>query len=124
METRELRTFFQQQLSTVSSQAFYGSAPPSTEFPYLVYNLSELLYEDGMSLQELEVDAVDYGYNTAPSEDLADSLVEKLHGLKAMTDSFFVAVYRERRQPIYENDKKIIRRRLTFQVRVHERSAK
>ena len=122
MQTAEVRSFFQQQLSTEAAVAHYGVAPASAVTPYLVWNLEEVSYEDGFSLQELEVDVVDSGEDTAAVESVADDLQQRLDHLYAMTDTFHVSVYRERRQPIYENDKTVIRRRLTFQVRLHERS--
>ena len=122
MATAKLREYLQSRLGEVSERAYYGDAPASAEFPYLVYNLQEVSYEDGLSLQELEVDAVDYGTDTAPAAAIADSLQTLLDHHYAITEDFQVAIYRERRQPIYENDKSVIRRRLTFQVRLYERS--
>lgn len=122
MATAKLREYLQARLGEVSERAYYGDAPASAEFPYLVYNLQEVSYEDSLSLQELEVDAVDYGTDTAPAEAIADSLQTLLDHHYALTEEFQASIYRERRQPIYENDKSVIRRRLTFQVRLYERS--
>lgn len=122
MQTAKLREFLQERMEAISARRYYGSAPASAEFPYLVWNLEEIAYEGAMALLELEIDAVDYGESTAQAESMADLLQKSLHNLHQLTDDFFVAIYRERRQPIYENDKSIIRRRLIFQVRLHERS--
>ena len=122
MVTAKLRQFLQTKMTAIVPGAHYGVASASATFPYLVYNLEELAYEDGVSLQELEVDVVDYGEDTAPAEQLADELQTAFDHLHELTDDFLVAIYRERRQPLYEDDKSVIRRRLTFQVRLHERS--
>ena len=92
------------------------------EYPCIVWNLQELTYEDGLSLQELEADVMDYGADTSPAEAIADDLQKRLDHFQTLTDAFEVSVYRERRQPLQENDKLVIRRRLTFQVRLYERS--
>lgn len=122
MQTANLREFLQARFEPISPRRHYGSAPATAEFPYLVWNIEEVTHEDGMTLLDLEVDAVDYGTETAQAESMADLLQASLHNLHQLTDDFFIAIYRERRQPIYEDDKSIIRRRLTFQVRLHERS--
>lgn len=122
MQTAKLREFLQERFEPISPRQHYGSAPASAVFPYLVWNIEEVTHEDGMTLLELEIDTVDYGADTAQAESMADLLQASLHNLHQLTDDFFVAIYRERRQPIYEDDKSIIRRRLTFQVRLHERS--
>lgn len=122
MQTADLRTFLTERLQAICPRTYYGNAPASADFLYLVWNLEAVSYEEGFSLQELEVDTVDYGSDTAPAEAMADLVQASLHNLHQLTDSFFVAIYRERRQPLYENDKSVIRRRLTFQVRLHERS--
>ena len=122
MQTVDLRTYLNSLLQGVCERVYYGNAPASATFLYLVWNLEAIAYEDGFSLQELEVDVVDYGENTAPAESAADNLQAVLDHHHHLCDGFHVSVYRERRQPLYENDKSVIRRRLTFQVRLHERS--
>lgn len=122
MPTDKLREFLQERFTPIVPRSYYGAAPASAEFSYLVWNLEEVANEDNMTLLELELDVVDYGTDTAQAETMTDLLQASLHNLHQLTDDFFVAIYRERRQPIYEDDKSIIRRRLTFQVRLHERS--
>ena len=65
---------------------------------------------------------MDYGEDTAPAESIADDLQQRLDHFQTLEETFEVSVYRERRQPLQENDKLVIRRRLTFQVRLDERS--
>ena len=122
MATADLRRYLQALLMQEAERAYYGTAPSDAAFLYLVYNLEEVSFEDGLSLQELEVDVVDYGSSTAAAEAMADQLQAKLDHHHVVEDTFQAAIYRERRQPIYEDDKLIVRRRLTFQVRLHERS--
>ena len=123
MQTIEVRTFLNGRMQAVCERSYYGSAPASATFPYIVWDMKELSYEEGFSLQEIEVDVVDYGSDTTAAESLADALQAALDHLSHLGDSFHIAVYRERRQTLSENDKSVIRRRLTFQVRLHERSS-
>lgn len=121
MAMRDLRALFQQKLLESCAHVYFGTAPSSVENPCIVWNLQELSYEDGLSLQELEADVMDYGEDTAPAETIADDLQQRLDHFQALEETFEVSVYRERRQPLQENDKLVIRRRLTFQVRLYER---
>ena len=122
MAMSDLRALFQRKLLEASDHVYFGTAPSSVEYPCIVWNLQELAYEDGLSLQELETDVMDYGEDTAPAESIADDLQQRLDHFQALDETFEVSVYRERRQPLQENDKLVIRRRLTFQVRLYERS--
>ena len=54
--------------------------------------------------QELEADVMDYGEDTAPAESIADDLQQRLDHFQALEETFEVSVYRERRQPLQEND--------------------
>ena len=122
MTTNDLRAWTTARLSDITREVYCGTAPGSAKKPYLVYGLEVLSRKPGMTIQELEVEVVDYGRDTARAEAMADAVEAALHDRTDLTEHFFVAIYHERRQPIYENDRLIIRRRLTFQVRVHERS--
>lgn len=125
MVTVKLREEVKASLKAVAADAtgaYFGSAPVSATFPYIVFSIEEVLHEDNMALLEMEVDVVDYGENTEPAETISDQILAGLDHRYIMTDTFQAAVYRERRQPLYENDKKVIKRRLTFQIRLHERS--
>ena len=122
MAMSDLRALFQQKLLESSAHVYYGTAPASVQYPCIVWSLQELSYEDGFSLQELETEVMDYGEDTAPAETIADDLQQRLDHFQTLKDAFEVSVYRERRQPLQENDKLVIKRRLTFQVRLYERS--
>ena len=122
MAMSDLRALFQRKLLEACAHVYFGTAPSSVEYPCIVWNLQELAYADGLSLQELEADVMDYGEDTAPAETIADDLQQRLDHFQTLEETFEVSVYRERRQPLQENDKLVIRRRLTFQVRLYERS--
>lgn len=122
MATSDLRALLQRKQLESCDHVYCGTAPSSVEYPCIVWNLQELSCEDGLSLQELEADVMDYGEDTAPSEAIADDLQQRLDHFQTLTDTFEVSIYRERRQPLQENDKLVIRRRLIFQVRLYERS--
>lgn len=120
--TEKLRTRLKSLLQGACPRVWYGYAAAGTDALHLVFTLQELNYEEGLSLQELEINVMDYGTDTGPAEALADQLQRLLDHYQTLTEDFEVSLYREKRQPIFEADKQIIRRRLTFQVRLYERS--
>lgn len=114
---RELHKIFE----TLTSNVHYEQAPDRVTYPYLVYELSELSHEDGMSLIEMEVNVLDYGQNSSPVELIADSVQDKFNKFDFMGIDLYFTTYRGARQIVREDDKQIIRRRLTFELHLHER---
>ena len=122
VKLRELMKAALAEAAPAATGVHSGAAPSSAELLYLVFSLEEVMHEDNLSLQEMEVDVVDYGENTEPAETAADQIAAALDHRYIMTDDLQASVYQERRQPLYETDKNVIKRRLTFQIRLHERS--
>lgn len=123
MATADVRAYLQTRISNAAERCYYGVAQDSAEYPFVAWNLELVAMESGLSLEELEVDVIDYGTDSSEVERIADDLTAILDHHYALEPAFQAAIYLERRQPIQENDKSIIRRRLTFQVRLHERSS-
>ena len=123
MATADVRAYLQARISAAAERCYYGVAQDSAEYPFVTWNLELVALESGLSLEELEIDVIDHGTNSEPAEDLADQIITLLDHHYALQPAFQAAIYLERRQPIQENDKSIIRRRLTFQMRLHERSS-
>lgn len=115
------RTAIKTQLLACADRVYFDHANPKAEFPYVVYNVEELDVNSGLTLCELEVNVMDYGEETAVCEALADTIQSALHFYHYLDAEIGFSLYRERRQPIQEEDKKIIRRRLTFEMRLYER---
>lgn len=122
-KTLAVRSTVQAELKKLCRQVFFGHAEFSGKrtYPYLVYALEELSYDDGATLCELEVNAVDFGRDTGPVETLCDQIQKAFRGYVHIDDDVGFAVYQGRRQTVPEEDRNIIRRRLTFEVRLHER---
>ena len=65
---------------------------------------------------DLEVNILDYGTST---ESLADELQKALNKYKFINHEIQFSVYLSTRNTVEEEDKKIRRRRLTFEVQLH-----
>lgn len=118
-KTVALRKQLQALLKTVTANVHYEIASESAPYPYLVYGLRELAYDYGKTLMDLEVNILDYGTSTAVVEALADELQKALNKYKFINHEIQFSVYLSTRNTVEEEDKKIRRRRLTFEVQLH-----
>lgn len=122
-KTLALRSALTAQLKTSCGMVFFDHAefPKQKRYPYCVYTLEELSCEDGKTLCELEVNVVDYGKDTERCERMCDDIQKRMDHLLHMGEEVEFSAYKERRQPVSEEDRNIIRRRLTFELHVYER---
>ena len=119
-KTIALRTELQRLFKTLTSNVYYDIALDTAPYPYLVYELSELTFDYGKTLIELEVNIFDYGSSSSAVEILADTLQETLNKYYFINDKIQFTVYKASKNKIEEEDKNIIRRRLTFEIQLHE----
>lgn len=119
-KTIQLRKVIQDKLETLTSKVYYEIAPENVTGPYLVYELSELTYEYGKTLLQLEINVIDYGPGTLNAEVLADNTQRLLNRLNHIDGLLQMTVYQGSRQTVRETDKEVIRRRLIFEIQLHE----
>ena len=115
-----LRTALQTIFITKASNVYYEEAPDTHPYPYVVYELSELSHDSGRTLIQLEVNVIDHGDSTSVAEALADDIQDALHKLYYIDTSIQFSSYKNQRNTVKEDDKQIIRRRLLFEIHLHE----
>lgn len=120
-KTHAVRLAIQEKLASICTDTYFSQADADASLPYLVYIINEISCEYGLTLCELEVNAVDYGKDTSVCDALADTVQTELDQWLYIDDDVEFTVYRDRRQIVTEEDRNIIRRRMTFEVRMHER---
>lgn len=120
MRTIELRKQLTTVFKTITDNVHNELQFDAPSYPYLAYELNELYYEYGKSVQQLEVNIMDYGTSTSAVETLADTLQNTLNKYYFINDKIQFSIYRLNRNTIQEEDKKIRRRRLTFEIQLHE----
>lgn len=123
-KTLALRTVVVEQLATVmptGSKIYYQQAQKDHPQIYAVYTLDQVLNEDYRYTYELEVNVMDYGTDTSTIEDLADSVQDLFNKKVVITDEIGVHFYTDRRNAVEEEDRNILRRRLTFSTYLYER---
>lgn len=119
-KTVELIEQLQIIFKTLTTNVYYEEAPDTSDYPYLVYEVSELVNNYGKTTLQLEVNLLDYGTLSLDIDILADTVQDTLHKYYFMNDEIQFTIYKVNRNTIKEEDKKIIRRRLTFEIQLHE----
>ena len=122
--TLALRTIVVSLLKTVmpsGSKTYFQQAQDDHPKVYAVYTLDMIDNTDERYLYELEVNVMDYGTDTANIENLADSIQALFNKNVQITEDVGVYFYADRRNAVEEEDRNILRRRLTFSTYLYER---
>ena len=123
-KTLALRTAVVTQMATVmpeGSQTYYQTAQKEHPKIYAVYTLSLIDNTDERDLYELEINVMDYGTDTSTLEDLADSIEKAFNKTVVINNDIGIYFYADRRNVVEEEDRNIMRRRLTFSTYLYER---
>lgn len=106
-----------------SVPVYYGQAQTKgTTRNYIIFGLEEVTRLDGRIAFELEINCIDYGTNTANCEEIADLMQDALDHKTFITDYIVFNTYANRRNSVSDEDEQIIRRRLTFDLYLYERT--
>jgi len=119
-KTIELRKELTRMFKTEINEVHFEIADDSAPYPYLQYEIDEIRNEDGKSVIILEVNILDYGTSTITVETLADDVQKLLHKYYFINDEIQFSSYKLVKNIVQEEDKKIRRRRLTFEIQLHE----
>jgi len=120
MKTWTLRVELKKIFKTLTTNVYYEGNQDPAVYPRLIYDLSEVSYDSGKTLYQLEVNIIDYGTSTRLVEDLADIVQSALNKHYFINSEIQFVVYKGARQKVEEDDKLIIRRRLLFEIQLHE----
>lgn len=123
-KTAAMRKAISDRLRTACPRVYYGQADSETARPYIVYSLETVSSADDMQLVELEANVMDYGKDTEPCEDLADRVETLFDKWYYLDDAIQFSTYTDRRQPVMEEDRRVIRRRLLIEIHLTERRDK
>lgn len=123
-KTYALRTVIVEKLTEVmpqGSKTYYQQAQNDHPKIYAVYTIDQIDLTDGRNSYEVEINVMDYGADTATIENLADDIQAKFDGLIEINENLGVYFYAERRNSVEEEDRNVLRRRLTFSAYSYER---
>ena len=103
------------------SKIYFQQAQEDHPKIYAVYTVDLIDNTDDRYLYELEINVMDYGTDTSTLEDLADSIQKTFNKKVQITDDIGVYFYTDSRHAVEEEDRNILRRRLTFSTYLYER---
>ena len=106
---------------SVPMKVYYQQAEKEHPSRYIVYTIDEVLREDERTTYEFEVNVMDYGTDTEPAETLADTIQATFDKKVVINNDIGVYFYIDRRNNPTEEDRLVIRRRLTFTTYLYER---
>ncbi len=120
-KTVALRKALNERLKAACPHVYYGQADKNTARPYVVYTVETVAAEDNMETMELEANVMDYGSDTEPCETIADEVERLFDKWYYLDEEIQFSAYLDRRQPVQEEDRKIIRRRILIEIHLTER---
>ncbi|NOU63177.1 hypothetical protein GC096_03835 [Paenibacillus sp. LMG 31461] len=114
-----LRTAIQSMLKAQHPRVYYELASESASFPYLVYDLPNSFDDGTMENFVLHVDGWDSPVNgdTIALETLMEKIDQSLHRKVIRTNGMAFIIYRDNRLSLLDDDKRIRRRKIIYQVR-------
>lgn len=105
------------------SKVYYQQAQDDHPKVYAVYTIDMVDLTDGKYSYEIEINVMDYGTDTSTLENLADSIQKAFNQLVEINENVGVYFYADRRNSVEEEDRNILRRRLTFSAYLYERGS-
>lgn len=118
-KTLALRKEIQKLIKTKTTNVFYEEASKKNIYPYVVFELSEVQNISAKTIYQLEINCIDYGENSATIEALADDIQKLLNRYAFIDAQIQFVIYQGLKQIIKEDDKKIIRRRMLFELNLY-----
>lgn len=123
-KTIALRKVTADKLKTINNRVYFENAPDDSKFPYIVYsNTSTDLgnYPRNDSILTIDIWDKPKDDDTTAIENLTDDIESLLDHVNNPTSSILPTFYLLSRKNILDEDKKIKRRQLNFQVQYYER---
>jgi hypothetical protein len=115
----ELRKAIQAILATVGT-VYYQQAHDNAVYPYLVYDFPNSTDDGTLERFVMDLDGWDDKADTTALETLMDEADTLLHRANLYTeDKVCASIYRENRLSLTDEDRRIRRRKIIYQVRTY-----
>lgn len=120
----ELRTALQEYLKTLHQRVYFQGAPNNAKYPYIVYDIPSIV-PDGEGYELITVDIDGWDSNDTGDTMSIENLMTNINALDKKvltTDNISVVFYLDNKLTVIDDDKRIKRRRYTYQGKLYRRS--
>lgn len=117
----KLRTELNKILKTIHPRVYFQVSTDTTLFPYVTYDLPNSLTNEEQEVFVLDVDIWDNATDTTAIETLANTIWKTLHKHRILNENMQVSIYRQNRLALTDDDTRIKRRKLIFELKYLER---
>lgn len=118
----KLRTELNKLLKEIHPRVYFMKASDTASFPYIVYDLPQSYSDDDLEVFNLDIDIWDNNADTTEIEVLTDQIWKALDRLYLINGDMQISIYRQSRHTLDDDDPRIRRRTLMFNVRYYDRS--
>lgn len=117
----ELRKQLNKILKTIHPRVYYMKATDKKTFPYIVYDLPQSYSDGEQEIFNLDIDVWDNNQDTTELETLSRIIWNELDRYHFIDEDMQFSIYRQGRFTIDDDDPRIKRRTLTFNIRYFNR---
>ena len=119
---KKLRIELMKILKEVHTNVYFKRAKTGATYPYIIFDLPNSASIEDMELINFDVDVWDNNTDSSIIEDLASVVWNKLNRLHHVDENMSFGIYRMTRLSLNdEDDTRLNRRLLTFNIRLYER---
>lgn len=117
----EIRKLIHDRLKSIHPNVHFIKAPSNAPTPHLVYTVE--VFDDGEGFQTitLDIDGWDIGSDSTTLEALMANVNNALNKTSVTADNLAVTFYLDRKIPMVEEEKNLIRRLYMYQGRLYIR---
>lgn len=108
-------------LKSIHPRVYFQVAPDTATFPYIVYDLPNSFSNEEQDIFNLDVDIWDNDSDTTEIETLSQLIWKDLHMYRHIDNNIQFSIYRMNRLALTDDDVRIRRRKLIFQVKYYDR---
>lgn len=106
------------------SRVYFQHANEDAPFPYIVYDLPQSYFDNDLEIFNLDIDVWDDKVDTTELETLSQTIWDMLNKYYHIDENMQFTIYRQNRLTIEDDDPRIRRRTLIFNIKYYDRSVK
>lgn len=119
----KLRAEIKKILENIHPQVYHIDTKNKKGYPYLVYDLSDGYADENLELFNLDIEVWDSPLNddTTEVERISQLVWDELNGYHGINEDMQFSIYRQSRSRVEDDEPRIKRRTLIFNLRYYDR---